>query len=90
MKRFIDDVAVEVIEAKLISRLDKILYPVSVFEMPPSQVANIAGESEESRTEREQLTKEVEVLRMGLTTCKSYVGFRISEGTTRLHDLHSC
>ncbi len=80
MKRFIDDVAVEVIECKLVSALDDILSPLSVFEMPPDQVALIAGESEETRAEREKLDKQVEVLRNGLETCKRFVGFRIIGG----------
>lgn len=72
--------AVEVIEAKLVSGLDSILSPVAVFHMPPDQVARIAGESEETRTERDQLNKQLEILRNGLETCKRFVGFRISGG----------
>ncbi|SPQ23961.1 4aabc9d3-cb0e-4cab-b923-e71054945ea4 [Thermothielavioides terrestris] len=68
LKRFIDDVAVEVIEGRLVSALAAILSPVSVFEMPADQVARIAGEPEEIRAEREQLTKQLEVLRSGLET----------------------
>ncbi|KAK4095885.1 hypothetical protein N658DRAFT_519494 [Parathielavia hyrcaniae] len=80
LKRFIDDVAVEVIEAKLMSALDRILPPVSIYQMPDNQVARIAGESDEIRTEREQLNKQLEVLRNGLETCKRFAGFRISGG----------
>ncbi|KAK4233415.1 hypothetical protein C8A03DRAFT_19520, partial [Achaetomium macrosporum] len=80
LKRFIDDLAVQVIEAKLISALDRILHPVSICQMLDEQVARIAGESEETRTEREQLNKQLEVLRNGLETCKRFVGFRISGG----------
>lgn len=78
LKRFIDDVAVEVIEAKLMSALDRILLPVSIYQMLDDQVARIARESDEIRTEREQLNKQLEVLRNGLETCKHFVGFRIS------------
>ncbi|GAB1318560.1 GED domain-containing protein [Madurella fahalii] len=80
LKRFIDDVAVEVIEAKLVSVLDDILSPLSVYQMPADKIARIAGESEETRTEREQLKKQLEVLRNGLDTCKRFVGLRISGG----------
>lgn len=85
LKRFIDDVAVEVIEAKLVSALDDILSPLSVYKMPADKVARIAGESEETRTEREQLKKQLEILQNGLDTCKQFVGFRISGGESR-HD----
>jgi hypothetical protein len=80
LKRFIDDVAVEVIEAKLMSSLDGILSPLAVVCMPRDQLARIAGESEDTRTERDQLNKQLEVLRDGLETCKRFVGLRISGG----------
>ena len=75
--------AVEVIEAKLVSVLDNILSPVSIFRMFDDQVVRLAGEPEEIRAEREQLNKQLEVLRNGLKTCKRFVGFRISGG---MHD----
>ncbi|KAK4150761.1 interferon-induced GTP-binding protein Mx [Chaetomidium leptoderma] len=80
LKRFIDDMAVQVIEAELMRALDVILSPISIFEMPADQVTRVAGESEETRTERDQLNKQIEVLRSGLETCKRFVGFRISGG----------
>ncbi|KAK0719412.1 P-loop containing nucleoside triphosphate hydrolase protein [Lasiosphaeris hirsuta] len=80
LKRFIDDVAIEVIEAKLVSTLHTILEPVCIFKMPDDQVSRIAGESEESRTQREQLTKQLGVLKKGLETCKRFVGLRIGGG----------
>lgn len=80
LKRFIDDVAVEVVEAKLVSALDRILPPNAIFQMSDDHVAHIAGESEETRSEREQLGKQLDVLRNGLETCKRFVGFRVSGG----------
>ncbi|KAK3935347.1 dynamin family protein [Diplogelasinospora grovesii] len=77
LKRFIDDMAIEVIEAKLVDVLGNILSPVSVYEMPSDLVSRIAGESEESRTQREQLTRQLDVLRKGLDTCKRFAGLRI-------------
>ncbi|KAK4112757.1 hypothetical protein N656DRAFT_836798 [Canariomyces notabilis] len=81
LKRFIDDVAVEVIEAKLVSALNKILDPVSVYQMPTDQVSRIAGEPEETRIEREQLNRQLEVLRNGLDTCKRFIGFRFGDAS---------
>lgn len=84
LKRFIDDMSVQVIEAKLVAELDRILTPVSIFEMSPEQVARIAGESEERRGRREQLTKQRDVLAEGLHTCKRFVGLRICGGKITL------
>ena len=57
LKRFVDDVAVQVIDAELVHALADILSPVSVYILPPDKVALIAGESEGSRVEREELTR---------------------------------
>lgn len=84
MKRFIDDVAVEVIEAKLVSVLSEILSSVTVCTMSPEQVALIAGESKESRLQREQLEKQLEILRKGSDTCKRFVGTKIVGKTSSI------
>ncbi|KAL1836356.1 hypothetical protein VTJ49DRAFT_5248 [Mycothermus thermophilus] len=78
LKRFVDDVAVEVIEGQLATVLRDILSPTSVFKMPSNQVARIAGETEEIRTEREQLERQLDVLSNGLETCKRFAGLRLS------------
>ncbi len=75
-----DDVAVEVIEAKLVSAIDDIFSPVKVFQMPPELVSCIAGESEDSRAEREQLNRQLAALGNGLQTCKKIASFRVSGG----------
>ncbi|KAH6632477.1 P-loop containing nucleoside triphosphate hydrolase protein [Chaetomium tenue] len=80
LKRFMDDVAVEVIEAKLVSAIDDIFSPVKVYQMSPELVSRIAGESEDSRTEREQLSRQLAVLGNGLLTCKRFAGFRVGGG----------
>lgn len=72
-----DDIAVEVIEAKLISPLGDIFSPVTVSAMPADFVTRIAGESEENRAQREQLTKQLDVLTKGSDTCKRFIGVRI-------------
>jgi len=80
LKRFIDDIAVQVIEEKLVSQLHSILSPVSIFKMPDDQVSRIAGESEDSRSHREQLKRQLDVLRKGLETCKRFVGLKFGGG----------
>ncbi|RAL11843.1 uncharacterized protein BO97DRAFT_443556 [Aspergillus homomorphus CBS 101889] len=76
LKRFIDDVAVEVIEVQLIKSLTSLFEPVKVFNMPPELVSRIAGESEESRALREQLNRKIHILGKGLETCRRFVGSR--------------
>jgi hypothetical protein len=77
LKRFVDDIAIEVIEAKLISPLYNIFSPITVTSMPADLVTSVAGESEENRAQREQLNKQLEVLMKGIKTCKRFVGVRI-------------
>jgi hypothetical protein len=77
LKRFIDDIAIEVIEAKLISPLGSIFTPVAVSTMSADLVTSMAGESEESRAQREQLTKQLDVLTKGSDTCKRFIGVRL-------------
>ncbi|KAI0880006.1 P-loop containing nucleoside triphosphate hydrolase protein [Annulohypoxylon maeteangense] len=77
LKRFIDSIATEVIEQKIIMPLSDILSPVAVFKMSPDLVELIAGESQESRTKREELTKKTDVLQRGLKTCKRFVDSKL-------------
>jgi hypothetical protein len=77
LKRFVDDIAIEVIESKLIAPLYDIFSPITVTCMPADLVNRIAGESEENRTQREQLTKQLDVLIKGSETCKSFIGVRV-------------
>ncbi|EFQ99281.1 interferon-induced GTP-binding protein Mx [Nannizzia gypsea CBS 118893] len=74
LKRFIDDMAIEAIEGKLISLLSNIFTPVAVFEMSDTVVTQIAGESEENKTERNQLNKQLDILTRGSATCKRFIG----------------
>ncbi|KAI0467558.1 dynamin family protein [Xylaria cf. heliscus] len=79
MKRFLDDISVEVIEEKLLAVLGDILSPVKVFGMPPALVATIAGEPREIRAKRKKLTKQLDVLHKGSETCKRFVGVRLGD-----------
>jgi len=86
LKRFIDDVAIEVVEAKLVSPLGGIFTPVAVSAMSVDLVASIAGESEENRAQREQLNQQLEVFTQGYDTCKRFIGVRLfgaDDGTTQ-------
>ncbi|KAK3312205.1 hypothetical protein B0H66DRAFT_570238 [Apodospora peruviana] len=46
--------------------------------MDSDQVTRVAGESEDSRTLREQLTRQLDVLGKGLEICKRFAGLRVS------------
>jgi hypothetical protein len=78
MKRFIDDIAVEVIEVVLVSALADILSPVEVYKMQPDLVAVIAGESAQNQVYRKQLTSQLEILGKGAEMCKHFATVRLS------------
>lgn len=86
LKRFIDDIANEVVEEELISSLSNMLSPVTVFDMPADRITRIAGESRESQTLREQLNKELLILRKGSDTCKQFVRTRTDGMETRVQN----
>jgi hypothetical protein len=53
--------------------------------MPASLVTSIAGESEENRAQREQLTRQLDVLTKGSKTYKRFIGVRgLSKNSTQL------
>jgi putative heme iron utilization protein len=76
MKRFLDDVAVQVIEEVLLSALPAILSPVKIFEMPSEMIARIAGENEDAQAQRHQFAKQLAVLIKGIEVCKEFVVFK--------------
>lgn len=49
--------------------------------MSADLVTSIAGESEENRAQREQLTKQLDVLIKGSITCKRFIGVRLLSKT---------
>ncbi|KAJ5882273.1 uncharacterized protein N7529_000945 [Penicillium soppii] len=76
LKRFVDDIATEVIEVNLLGAIPTLFTPITAYEMPKELVRQIAGESEESQSRREQLNKKLWILRKGSDTCKRFVGIR--------------
>ena len=63
----------EAIETNIIARLSDILSPIKVTYLGADLVKSIAGESEESRARRKQLTKQLDVLTKGSETCKRFM-----------------
>ena len=76
LKRFVDDIATEVIEAKLLTAVSTLFTPITAFEMPKDMVCQIAGEFEESQSLRGQLNKKLSILTKGSDTCKRFVSIR--------------
>ncbi|MCJ1463058.1 hypothetical protein MMC07_001662 [Pseudocyphellaria aurata] len=74
MKNFIDNVAIQAVEGYLIRGLDDIISPSSILQMEPGLVGKIAAESCEHQLQRDELLRKSTVLKMGLITCKRYVG----------------
>lgn len=72
-----DDVAVELVEAKLIKVLPDMFSPMTVCTMPPELVGRIAGESDEKLRRREQLEKDLDVLGKSSNSCKRFVGMNL-------------
>ncbi|MCJ1306748.1 hypothetical protein MMC25_000391 [Agyrium rufum] len=90
LKRFIDDVIIEVIEAKLILPIYEIFSPVSVITMSDDLVTGIAGESEEDCTQREELRKQLDVFVKGTDTCKRFIGIRLLDTNPEIRFEDTC
>lgn len=84
MKLFIDNIPTVVTEVTLLNPLLSMFCPKVVYSMKPKDVERIAAESEEKRSEREELTRKLEVLKEGRTTCRLYAE-RTSTGTNTSH-----
>ncbi|KAH6869680.1 P-loop containing nucleoside triphosphate hydrolase protein, partial [Thelonectria olida] len=77
MKRFIDDVSVEVIETGLVSELGNIIEPVGISTMSAEELNEVAGETDEARRARKELQAQLSVLRSGAQICKTFAGFEM-------------
>ncbi|KAM3432355.1 hypothetical protein NHJ13734_006898 [Beauveria thailandica] len=79
LKRFVDDVAVEVIEGCLVNKLSDIMDPSSIFMMSEAEVADIAAETEESWVAREELKTKLKILKGGDETCKKFAALYFND-----------
>lgn len=87
-----DDVAVELVEAKLVKVLPDIFSPMTVCTMSHDLVHRIAGESEEKLRRREELERQLDVLDKGSEFCKRFAGTKLV-GQSSGHDAqfaHTC
>ncbi|OAA72311.1 Dynamin, GTPase domain protein [Cordyceps fumosorosea ARSEF 2679] len=78
VKRFIDDVAVEVVETCLLEKLGEILDPTSIIRMSDAEVSGIAVETEQSRGTREKLERKLKILKSGSETCKEFAALYVN------------
>lgn len=74
LKTFVDNVAIQVIERRIVARLWEVFTPVSVAAMGSDVVAKIAMESPSEQERRMQLSSRAAKLRKGLDVCKSALG----------------
>lgn len=72
MKLFIDNVPTLVTEVTLLAPIPHTFCPKAVFKMKPEIVTKIAAESDERKSEREELTRKKNVLDAGRRICRQY------------------
>ncbi|OJD16084.1 hypothetical protein AJ78_03717 [Emergomyces pasteurianus Ep9510] len=73
MKNFIDNVAVQCVESKLVSKLEHILSPSQIMQMDASMIERIAAESTQSQDRRERVSRKLTILKAGAEVCKQFV-----------------
>ncbi|KAK8022654.1 hypothetical protein PG993_013421 [Apiospora rasikravindrae] len=72
LKRFIDVIAIEILEVRLASALPDIISPVGVYKMDPALINEVAGEPEDRRAVRAQLAKQLELLSQAALICSQF------------------
>jgi hypothetical protein len=77
MKTFVDNVAIQVIEATIVNNLANVFNPLAVAQMDSEFVSTIAAESKEHQTQREMLDLKMRILEEGLNTCKRHASRHI-------------
>ena len=77
MKTFVDNIAIQVIEASIVHDLANVFNPIAVAQMGSELISQIATESQENQTQREMLERKLRILEEGLNTCKRHAGRRL-------------
>jgi hypothetical protein len=72
MKTFVDNVAVQVIEATIVNNLANVFSPLAVAQMTSELISKIVAESQVAQTQRELLERKIDVLKDGMDTCKRH------------------
>ncbi|KAK8060281.1 dynamin family protein [Apiospora saccharicola] len=66
LKKFIDDVSVNAVEACLIQKLPDVLSPEVVWDLPDEQIERLGSEDDRTIAERSEVTKKLGILEQGL------------------------
>lgn len=74
---FVDNVAVQVIEASIVNNLASVFNPLAVAQMACELVSKIAAKSQENQTQRELLERKIGILKEGMDTCKRHASRQI-------------
>jgi hypothetical protein len=77
MKTFVDNVAVQVIEASIVNDLANVFNPLAVAKMTSELISKIAAESQDNQTQRELLERKIDILEEGMNTCKRHASRQI-------------
>jgi len=72
MKTFVDNVAVQVVEACIVNNLADVFNPLAVAQMTSKLISRIATESQENQTQRELLERKLHILGESMGTCKRH------------------
>lgn len=65
LSRFIDEVAVQVVEDSLIRHVPTIFSITDVLEVPRNEYSKLVGETDEIRATRERLREKIETINRG-------------------------
>lgn len=80
LKKFVDDFATFAVEQDLLVKLETIFTPAKIFTISEDVIEDIAGETEESKMERESSTTKLATLKKALEVLK-----RLDRGQTQGH-----
>lgn len=78
MKTFVDNIAIQVVEASIVNNLADVFNPLAVAQMEDALTSKIAAEPQEKQIQRELLERKLKVLKDGMSTCKRHAIHLIS------------
>jgi hypothetical protein len=84
LKTFVDNIAIQVVEATLIGDLWSIFSPADVGQMSSELIARISAESTESQALRQQLDRKLRILEKGMEICQRY-SVHTSRNVSHMH-----
>lgn len=71
-RTFTDNIINLAVESCLVRHLPTILTPTQVGEMDDEEIKQLANESEDTKSRRIQLSREVTILKQGLDKCRRW------------------